>query len=39
MKREDVEKRESDLCDLLNELSSPELDVNQDGIRHRQRRS
>ena len=32
MKREDVEKRESDLCDLLNELSSPELDVNQDAV-------
>ena len=30
MKREDVDKREKALCDLLKSLSSPNLDVNND---------
>lgn len=32
MKREDVDKREKDLCDLLKSLSLPDLDVNNNEI-------
>jgi hypothetical protein len=32
MKREDVDKREKDLCDLLKSLSSTDLDVNKNEI-------